>query len=33
MPAIFLGVIVAFVVVGGIGLVACLIAMARSNNY
>jgi hypothetical protein len=31
MPAIFLGLIVVFVVVGGIGLVACLVAMARSG--
>jgi hypothetical protein len=31
MPAIFLGLIVAFAVVGGILMVACLVAMARSN--
>jgi hypothetical protein len=31
MSAIFLGLIVTFAVVGGIGLIACLVAMARSN--
>jgi len=32
MAAISLGLIGALVVVGGIGLVACLIALARSND-
>jgi len=32
MAAISLGLIGALVVVGGIALVACLIALARSNN-
>jgi hypothetical protein len=31
MTGIFLGLIVTFVVVGGIGLIACLVAMARSG--
>jgi len=31
MSAILLGLIVAFSVIGGIGLIACLIAMARSG--
>jgi hypothetical protein len=32
MAAISFGLIGALVVVGGIGLIACLVAMARSNN-
>jgi hypothetical protein len=31
MTGIFVGLIVTLVVVGGIGLIACLVAMARSN--